>query len=74
MLSWVQFLATPWTVAHQVPLHGVFQERIVGWVAISFSRGSSQPRDGKYLLCLLHWQMDFFFFYHLAIWEAPNST
>ena len=63
MLSWVQFLATPWTVAHQAPLHGVFQARIVGWVAISSSRGSSQPRDGKCLLRLLHWQMDFFFFF-----------
>ena len=24
---------------------GIFQARILGWVAISFSRGSSQPRD-----------------------------
>ena len=27
-------------------LHGVLQSRILEWVAISFSRGSSQPRDG----------------------------
>ena len=26
-------------------LHGIFQARILEWVAISFSRGSSQPRD-----------------------------
>ena len=26
-------------------VHGIFQARIVEWVAISFSRGSSQPRD-----------------------------
>ena len=26
-------------------LHGILQERILEWVAISFSRGSSQPRD-----------------------------
>ena len=26
-------------------LHGILQARIQGWVAISFSRGSSQPRD-----------------------------
>ena len=26
-------------------VHGVFQARILEWVAISFSRGSSQPRD-----------------------------
>ena len=25
--------------------HGIFQERILEWVAISFSRRSSQPRD-----------------------------
>ena len=26
-------------------VHGIFQSRILGWVAISFSRGSSQTRD-----------------------------
>ena len=26
-------------------LHGIVQERVLAWVAISFSRGSSQPRD-----------------------------
>ena len=26
-------------------VHGVFQARVLDWVAISFSRGSSQPRD-----------------------------
>ena len=26
-------------------VYGIFQARILGWVAISFSRGSSQPRD-----------------------------
>ena len=25
--------------------HGIFQARVLEWVAISFSRGSSQPRD-----------------------------
>ena len=25
--------------------HGIFQARLLEWVAISFSRGSSQPRD-----------------------------
>ena len=38
--------ATPWTVARQAPLSlGILQARILKWVAISFSRGSSQPRD-----------------------------
>ena len=38
---------TPWTVACQAPpaFHGLFQARILEWVAIFFSRGSSQPRD-----------------------------
>ena len=26
-------------------VHGIFQSRVLEWVAISFSRGSSQPRD-----------------------------
>ena len=26
-------------------VHGILQVRILEWVAISFSRGSSQPRD-----------------------------
>ena len=25
-------------------VHGILQERVLEWVAISFSRGSSQPR------------------------------
>ena len=44
-LSWVQIFATPWTVAHQFLLSmGVFQARILEWVAMHSSRGSSQPR------------------------------
>ena len=26
-------------------IHGIFQAKVLEWVAISFSRGSSQPRD-----------------------------
>ena len=26
-------------------VHGIFQAKVLEWVAISFSRGSSQPRD-----------------------------
>ena len=39
----VQFFATPWTVAHQArsSVHGISQARMLQWVAISFSRGSS---------------------------------
>ena len=46
-LSRVRLFATPWTVC-SLPgfsVHGVLQARILEWVTISFSRGSSQPRD-----------------------------
>ena len=33
-------------------VHGISQARIVEWVAISFSRGSSQPRDGTHVSCI----------------------
>ena len=39
-------LCTPWTVAPTgSSIHGILQARILEWVAISFSRGSSPPRD-----------------------------
>ena len=45
-LCYVPLFATPWTVARQAPLSlGILQARILEWVAISFSMGSSQPRD-----------------------------
>ena len=31
---------------------GILQERILGWVAISFSRGSSWPRDWTQISCI----------------------
>ena len=43
-LSRVRLFATPWTVACQASLSmGILQARILEWVAIPFSRGSSQP-------------------------------
>ena len=33
-------------------VHGIFQERILEWVAISFSRVSSQPRDRNQVSCI----------------------
>ena len=42
----VQLFETPWTVAHQAPLSmGILQARILEWVAMPSSRGSSHPRD-----------------------------
>ena len=37
------------------PVHGIFQTRILEWIAISSSRGSSQPRDWthvSYVFCI----------------------
>ena len=33
-------------------VHGILQARILEWVAISFSRGSSQPRDQTWVSCI----------------------
>ena len=40
-----------WTVAHQAPLHGTSEARILEWVAIYFSRGYSWPRDRTCISC-----------------------
>ena len=34
------------------PVHGILQARILEWVAISSSRGSSQPRDQTQVSCI----------------------
>ena len=36
-------------------VHGIFQARILEWVAISFSWGSSQPRDRTHVSCIGRW-------------------
>ena len=41
-------------------VHGNLQARILKWVALPSSRGSSQPRDQTCISCLLHWQGGFF--------------
>ena len=33
--------------------HGILQARILEWVAISFSRGSSRPRDRTWVSCII---------------------
>ena len=44
--SSIWFFATPWTVACQAPLSmGILQARILEWVVMPSSRGSSQSRD-----------------------------
>ena len=36
-------------------VYGIFQARILEWAAISFSRGSSQPRDRTRVSCIGRW-------------------
>ena len=33
-------------------VHGILQARILEWVAVPFSRGSSQPRDRMQVSCI----------------------
>ena len=33
-------------------VHGILQARILEWVAIPFSRGSSQPKDRTQVSCI----------------------
>ena len=55
-LSHVYLFETLRTVAQQAPLSmGILQARILEWVAMPSSRGSSQPRDGtrvSYFSCI----------------------
>ena len=34
-------------------IHGILQGRILDWVAISYSKGSSQPRDQTRVSCIV---------------------
>ena len=52
LLSHVWLLATLWTTARQAPLYGIFQARMLEWVAIFSSRGSFQPMDQIYVSCV----------------------
>ena len=54
-LSRVRLFVTPQTITYQAPqatVHGLFQARVLEWVAISFSRGSSRPRDRTWVSCI----------------------
>ena len=50
-------------------VHGILQARILRWVAVSYSRGSSQPRGQTHISCIScigKWVL-----YRCATWEAP---
>ena len=58
MYTHVWLFVTLWTVACQAPLsmNWILQARILEWVAVPFSRESSQSTDWTRVSCLLHWQ------------------
>ena len=47
------------------PVHGIFQARILEWVAISFSRRSSWPRDWTWVSCIVG--------RHFTIWATREA-
>ena len=66
--SWYQLclFATPWTVAHQALLSlGILQVRILEWVAMPSSRGSSQPRNWTQVSCMAGWLF--------TVWKKPGK-
>ena len=63
-LSYVWFLQP-----HGLPgssLHGILQARVLEWVAISFSRGSSWPRYRIWVSCIAGWLF--------TIWATREKT
>ena len=50
-------------------VHGIFQIRILEWVSISFSRGSSQLRDRTHVSCIGRGIL-----YHWATWEPCEQS
>ena len=46
-------------------VHGIFQARILEWAAISFSRGSSQPRDRTRVSCVAD--------RHFTVWATREA-
>ena len=53
MLSCVQTLCDPMDCSEPgSSVHGILQVKIVQWIAIPFSRGSSQPRNQTHVCCI----------------------
>ena len=51
-LGCVHLFVTPWTVAHQSPVHAISQIILLEWVTISFSKVSSWPKDRTHDSCI----------------------
>ena len=57
---------TLWTLTH--PCMGFSRQEILEWVAISYSRGSSQPRDPSCVSCTGRRIL-----YHCTTWEYKDT-
>ena len=72
MLSRVRLLVTLWTVAHWTPLSMGFWGKYTGvGCHLLLQRIFWFQELNPYLLCLQHWQADFF--YHWATWDATSE-
>ena len=72
-LSNAPLFATPCAVAFQAPLAvGILQAKILEWVDVSYSRGSSQPRNQSCISCFS--SLSRWIIYLLYHWENPNSS
>ena len=60
MLSCVQLCSLP-----SSSVHGISQARMLEWVAISYSRESSQPRNRTHVSGIGRWIL-----YYRTTWEA----
>ena len=68
-LSHVWLFATPMDCSPPgSSIHGILQARILEWVAITSSRGSSQPRDQTHVPCISCIGRQIL--YHWAPWKA----
>ena len=61
----------PWTAVYQLLLSVEFS-RILEWVSISYSRGSSQPKDQTSVSCVSC--IGRRVLYHCATWCAHKTT
>ena len=55
-------------------IHGISQARILGWVAISYSRGYSQPRDRTCVFCTGKWVLSWTCLSWIGRWALYRCT
>ena len=71
LLSRVQLLRDPMDCSPPgSSVHGILQARVLEWIAISFSKGSSCPRDRTCASCVSCTGRQIL--YHCATWEAQG--